>query len=100
MSVQQETSQPSACLDGAGVLRLTGLDHDPACAECGRPIRLLLDVTSFVFGVNHALVHARCLWRPEVLHGEARLALEALPAEEREEQEGPPPTLPTQRGEG
>ena len=84
MSVQQETVQPTACVDAAGVLRLQGLERDPLCAECGEPIRVLLDVTSFVFGVDHALVHARCVWRPEVLHGEARLALEALPAEERD----------------
>ena len=100
MSVQQETAQPIASVDAAGVLRLQGLERDPVCAECGTPIRVLLDVTSFVFGVDHALVHARCVWRPEVLHGEARLALEALPDAERDglaEQAFVAPPVPRQR---
>ncbi len=63
-------------LDEQGVLHLAGLAgaQDPVCPECRERIRLVMDVTSFVLGSDHRLVHARCLWRPEVLAEQALLS--------------------------
>lgn len=74
-----------ARLDDDGVLHLEGIDGaDPVCPECGTPIRLRLDLATFVVGRDHRLVHARCVWRPQVFYAEAERADAALAPEERE----------------
>lgn len=71
-------------LDDDGVLHLEGVaSTDPLCPECGERIRLPLDLVSFVVGRDHLLVHARCVWRPQVFQTEGWRAHESLAAEER-----------------
>lgn len=59
-----------------GTLRIVGEGgHEPACAVCGEPIRLVLDMFSFTSGFNEprfALAHARCVWIPEAFHVQAK----------------------------
>lgn len=72
-------------LDGEGVMHLRGRlgDQCPVCPQCGQPIRLALDVTSFSIGIDHVLVHAHCLWRPEVFVEVGRRAAEVVAEEEQ-----------------
>jgi hypothetical protein len=68
-----------------GVLHLRGLDGwpDPICPECGGAIRLVLDLMSWSVGHDHRLVHARCVWRPEVFAEQEQLSYAGLAAEDR-----------------
>jgi hypothetical protein len=75
--------QPEVWLDDAGVLHLKGLGGvEPVCPECGEPIRLQVDLASFVVSYDQRMVHARCVWNPEVFYVQGALAGIAAPAED------------------
>jgi hypothetical protein len=80
-------AQPRLWFDGDGVLHVEGLT-DPVCPECGEPIRLMLDLTTFVATTEQQLAHARCVWRPQVFYDQAHLADAALVGEERRRHTG------------
>ena len=68
-------AQPRVWLDDEGVLHLKGLAGiDPVCPECGEPIRLQVDLASFVVSYDQRMVHARCVWRPEVFYVQGAIA--------------------------
>jgi hypothetical protein len=67
--------QPEVWLDDAGVLHLKGLGGvEPVCPECHEPIRLQVDLASFVVSYDQRMVHARCVWNPEVFYVQGALA--------------------------
>jgi hypothetical protein len=76
--------QPHVWVDGDGVLHLKGLgDVEPVCPECHEPIRLQVDLASFVVSYDQRLVHARCVWNPEVFYVQGALAGMAAPADDQ-----------------
>jgi hypothetical protein len=75
--------QPEVWLDDAGVLHLKGLGGvEPVCPECGEPIRLQVDLASFVVSYDQRMVHARCVWNPEVFYVQGALAGMAAPTDD------------------